>query len=1003
MADYPTRYLFIAETQGITKAATELAALQRAMAGVNRGASINLSREQQAQSNAAAAAARANQALANSQNAASRAQTAAIRTTQQQTAANTQNALSVQKIAAAQSQAQAAAARAAAAQSRAQIAATKEARVLAGESEGGSGGAPMIPDAAHISRAIAYSLAIGGVYAAMSVATQVAGDWVTAQVEFNRVQIDAQNILGGTTAQVAAFTDQVRYLSYLSGEALSESSLVARREDILNRPGMGASAAGLNMVFGESVDMSTAAENITAIQTQFGVSFGDINDTLLAVVQTSGVTADSLMSMSENWGALTDDLKLGGRNITTMREIGGLMASMSVVMGESGNTIETFLRKLERIYTDPAVGGALEGIGVSVRDASGEFRSLIDILNEISARGLGGEAYDALQSYFPNQLGQQTKQQLREFFNQITLITGIVDDATKSTANFDEALIRANSSLDVISERLGSSFNNWLTAVGDLSGASEGLSEIAAYLQNQATRMGPGGLDTDTFFGQRGDIQNSQSIAVQKEFNKIVNDLFKNAVEVGATGEEFVSGLPKDFFGGVSDPRMQRDYLKFSLGQFEQSEYYNPEASRDLGLQDFLLFMGQSGTDVEQAFYGASEAARFSSEAYESNYKAVEIANISVDQFAQTLMGAASMVGMAFGGQGGLFATLSNLSRVAGMFESADPFDRSKPQSYSPLGARLAPGYAALAASGSWAEGYDKLGEMIDKGNWDRLQADRAAADRAAREQEAFYNKSLSEQKAYQQKMIGSWEGMIGDILKPSEVTGTDLFYNSQNGTYNDNWDEPVRRMKADINHALAGQALEYDYGGLGQYMNMGAINAARGMDQDAKNAILRSEEESVSRRFYNMELPWEAYSGNTDAIVANAQAWIAGKQQKNANMQNVKQLLVDAGLGPDADSFIKAMEEPPIISALFGGKSSSEISEEISGAVPDMGKAVTDSLGGVGWSVMISNSIKTDVENNNALLVAAGAAISVPITDGIAGYMVATIVAKIIAELAKL
>ena len=276
-------------------------------------------------------------------------------------------------------------------------------------------------------------------------------------------------------------------------------------------------------------------------------------------------------------------------------------------------------------------------------------------------------------------------------------------------------------------------------------------------------------------------------------------------------------------------------------------------------------------------------------------------------------------------------------------------------------------------------------------------------AERALREQEAFYNKSLAEQKAYQQKMIGAWEGMIGDILQPSAVTGTDLFYNSQTGAYNDNWDEPVRRMKADINHALAGQALEYDYGGLGQYMNMDAINAAMGMDQEAKNAILRSEEESVSSRFYNMELPWEAYSGNTDAIVANAQAWIAGKQQKNANMQNVKQLLVDAGLGPDADAFIKAMEEPPIISALFGGKTGPEITEEISGVVPDMGKAVTDSLEGVGWSVMISNSIKTDVENNNALLIAAGAAISVPLTDGIAGYMVATIVAKIIAELAKL
>jgi hypothetical protein len=84
--------------------------------------------------------------------------------------------------------------------------------------------------------------------------------------------------------------------------------------------------------------------------------------------------------------------------------------------------------------------------------------------------------------------------------------------------------------------------------------------------------------------------------------------------------------------------------------------------------------------------------------------------------------------------------------------------------------------------------------------------------------------------------------------------------------------------------------------------MNMDAINAAMGMDQASKEGILRSEEASVAERFYNMELPWEAYSGNTDSIIANAQAWIAGKQQKNANMANVQQLLIDAGLGPDAE-----------------------------------------------------------------------------------------------------
>ena len=173
------------------------------------------------------------------------------------------------------------------------------------------------------------------------------------------------------------------------------------------------------------------------------------------------------------------------------------------------------------------------------------------------------------------------------------------------------------------------------------------------------------------------------------------------------------------------------------------------------------------------------------------------------------------------------------------------------------------------------------------------------------------------------------------------------------------------------------------------------------GATLEVKEAILRSEEARVSEQFYNMELPWEAYSGNTDAIVANAQAWIARKQQKNANMANVQQLLVDAGLGPDAEAFVKAMEEPPILRAMFGGKSADEINTTVTKAVtPDMTTALAKQASETSWSLTIATAIQNDVTNNYEVIVAAGKVIGEGLAKGSASQFAAAIIPLVLAAI---
>lgn len=828
-----------------------------------------------------------------------------------------------------------------------------------------------IPSGPQIARALSYSAAIAGAYAAMGLVTSAIGSWVDAQVEFNRVLIDTQNTLGGTTQDVADFADKIRYLSYLSGEAFSESSLVARREEILGRPGMGASAAGLNVVFGESLDLSTAAEDITAIQTQFGSSFGDINDTLLALVQTSGITADELMSMSETWGALTDDLQLGGRNIDTMREIGALMASMSVVMGESGTVIETFLRKLERIYTDPKVSASLEGIGVSVRDASGEFRSLIDILDEISARGLGDEAYDALEWAFPNQLGQKSKQQLREFFNQIDLITGIVDDAVKSTANFDEALVRANSKLDVLGERLGAAFDNWLSAVGDLSGASETLAGIAAALQNSATRIGPGGMGTEGYRAlaelEPGEFTPFSSTRIENELFDIVQSMMGGPSSVPWAREleakQLISALPGDFFGAITGAQQQREYLSVAAGMFKNSDYYTGGGNIDTVIQDFLLYMEMSRDQVDNAFSGISDAARGSTTELWSAASAADV-------FASSALAAASSLSAIepiYDPQGRR-VMLGGL----GWSEAANP-------------SQIGPYYPP---SEKWAA-KERRDDAADKD-----------ADRALREQESFYRKSLAEQEAYQRKMLGAWDSMVDSLLRPTSVTAGDVAL-SKVGAYQDKWDEPLRTFRADINHLIKGEPEQYgSMERFKDYIDPNLLAAAMGADQETKESLFRGIEDIVADKFLSLQMPAEMY--NKDALISSARDWIAGEQQSKETRATMEGWLTEAGIDSEfAKMFLDDQGTPAIVKAMTGGWSPEQIQDEVGGSIPDIAGVVGDQFTEMDWAGMFASSVEASVTNDYQSLVSAGAMLAKPIVEGAGDTIVDTLVPRIIEAVA--
>lgn len=859
-----------------------------------------------------------------------------------------------------------------------------------------------LPNVSHITRALGYATALGAVYRIMEMGSEVATRWVDVQTEYNRALVDGQNILGLSAEQVKGFGDQVKYLAYISGEGTGEASMVAQRERILNRPGMGASASALNMVF-PTLDLSNSAQDLTAIQTQFHASFNDINRVLLTLVQTSGLTAEELMGMSDTWGALVNDMRLGERSLTSMRQIGALMSMMSIVMGETGTSIEQFLRKMERIYTDPKAAKALDDIGISVTNASGQMRSFIDILNEISEKGLGAKAYQVLEPLFPNDLGQATKQQLRELFLNIDTIVGGVDTATNSLANFDETVIRAANSTDNLKERLGEAFDNWLSATGDISGATMQLSSLAAGLQNASIRRG-GGIDYDSLIGR----PEGQIVGTNPEMRQAANEIrdaimaviprsaeWESGRQQNVIAMDFVSALPKDFFGNVTDASQQRDYLRSALAMFKESQYFQPEHDPGQALQDFLLYMSQYKEVVDAASIGVRDSTAADQEAFAGHVIAVDGATEAMGVFANAAYLAAGDI-VAFSDMASVFLptfynSLNNPPEVKqATAELAERKAGYRPDPY-------AAGYNAIVAAvdpQDMIDGYAKLQEMGEKGTYDAYQRDQRLAEQAYRQQQSSWERLMD-------NFEREWNSMLDSITKPTAVTAADMV-RSQAGGYQDKWDEPMRQWNADVNNVTSGKGAQWDFGGLSQYVDQQLLGMAKGADIDTQKSIFAGLTEELSGKYYGLQLPPEAY--NQEALVASAQDYIAGKQQSKQTRTTMEGWLKDAGIDKTlATEFLGMQDTPPIVQALTGGKTASEITETFKGYVPDTAKIVSEQFTDVSWVLIVASAMTNSIKDNEKPIEDAGSMFSEAFNKGFAGKAAETIIAKLLAALAEL
>jgi len=285
-----------------------------------------------------------------------------------------------------------------------------------------------------------------------------------------------------------------------------------------------------------------------------------------------------------------------------------------------------------------------------------------------------------------------------------------------------------------------------------------------------------------------------------------------------------------------------------------------------------------------------------------------------------------------------------------------------------------------------------------------RIQKEQLSqADRLAKE-------AQSEADRRHKEAIGVMQGIIAAIpgvTSPTPVTGADLFWRSVTGTYEDKFDEPVRRARAEVNNIIKGRPHEYELPG--DLFTPELLGFAKGQETEQKTAILQDTLAEYERQFYGGMRPPEEY--DKDTFIANAMKVIQEKQQAKQTQAMYMSWLEEAGLGPDSKMILGLMDEAPLVTALTGGKAPAEVQQQLAEYVAldseqiqttGVTDAFMDTFKDFNWVNIIDSSIRASIDNDKETLVTVGKVLGMVLADGASAGFVSHIVSLIWAKLAK-
>jgi TP901 family phage tail tape measure protein len=217
-----------------------------------------------------------------------------------------------------------------------------------------------------IAQFIGDSVAVGkGFDKAMS---QVAATMGVTVDEIGDLEQFAQQ-MGATTAYSA--TQAAEALNYMALAGYDSEQAMAALPNVLNL-----AAAG-------SIDLARASDMVTDAQSALGLSFDDLDGFVDKLAKTSSKTNTSVEQLGDAILTVGGTAKILSGGTTELNTVLGLLANNGIKGAEGGTALRNILLSLSSPTNEAAE--ELDRLGVSVFDAEGNMRPLIDIMGDFNA------------------------------------------------------------------------------------------------------------------------------------------------------------------------------------------------------------------------------------------------------------------------------------------------------------------------------------------------------------------------------------------------------------------------------------------------------------------------------------------------------------------------------------------------------------------------------------------------------------------------------------------
>jgi TP901 family phage tail tape measure protein len=296
-----------------------------------------------------------------------------------------------------------------------------------------------------------------GVAAGFAKGVSSAGDLQQAVANISTIKPEIDT--GDVFSALNAMSTRVPQSASQLGDALYNvfSSIEVTQTDALSLVEKFAKGA-----VGAQTDAKTFGTSVIGVMNAYGLSVGDadhISDVFFNTVKNGVVTGAELAA---SLGPVTQSAKSAGVDLDTL---GGLIAGVTKEGGPAAQNINNLNNLLAKLNSKEAIKG-FNALGVSLTDADGNFRPILDVLTDTKAK-LNDLTPAARNAAVLNMFQDfQARQGFTTILSQLDFVKKAVADNTGTAGAAASAYTTMASTFNSQTVLLGNAFGALLTTVG---------------------------------------------------------------------------------------------------------------------------------------------------------------------------------------------------------------------------------------------------------------------------------------------------------------------------------------------------------------------------------------------------------------------------------------------------------------------------------------------------------------------------------------------------------